>query len=108
MKEAAASNKIFQVYVTSSLPDNNGYRFQLHNKLYCCNCTSTFNFHIIYFSDSIHREEMCQSLQKLGISCVTILDSAVGYVMEQVDMVMVGAEGVAESGGVINKVSIIM
>jgi translation initiation factor 2B subunit (eIF-2B alpha/beta/delta family) len=33
-----------------------------------------------------------------------ILDSAVGYVMEQVDMVMVGAEGVAESGGVINKV----
>lgn len=25
MKEAAASNKIFEVYVTSSSPDNNGY-----------------------------------------------------------------------------------
>ncbi|EFN71762.1 Translation initiation factor eIF-2B subunit alpha [Camponotus floridanus] len=72
MKEAAASNKIFEVYVTSSSPDNNG-------------------------------KEMCQSLTKLGISCTVILDSAVGYVMEQVDMVMVGAEGVAESGGVINK-----
>jgi len=47
---------------------------------------------------------MCQSLTKLGISCTVILDSAVGYVMEHVDMVMVGAEGVAESGGVINKV----
>ena len=26
------------------------------------------------------------------------------YIMEKVDLVMVGAEGVAESGGVINKV----
>jgi len=49
-------------------------------------------------------EEMYESLTKLGISCTMILDSAMGYVMEQVDMVMVGAEGVAESGGVINKV----
>jgi len=47
---------------------------------------------------------MCQNLTKLGISCTVILDSAVGYVIEHVDMVMVGAEGVAESGGVINKV----
>lgn len=50
------------------------------------------------------REEMCQNLTKLGISCTVILDSAVGYVMEKVDMVMIGAEGVAEGGGVINKV----
>lgn len=49
---------------------------------------------------------MCENLTKLGVSCTLILDSAMGYVMEQVDMVMVGAEGVAESGGVINKVSI--
>lgn len=50
------------------------------------------------------RQEMYQDLTKLGVSCTLILDSAMGYVMEQVDMVMVGAEGVAESGGVINKV----
>lgn len=73
LKEAAAHNKIFEVYVTSSSPDNSG-------------------------------EEMCQNLTKVGISCTMILDSAMGYVMEQVDMVMVGAEGVAESGGIINKV----
>lgn len=47
---------------------------------------------------------MHENLTKLGLSCTLILDSAMGYVMEQVDMVMVGAEGVAESGGVINKV----
>ncbi|XP_075231885.1 eukaryotic translation initiation factor 2B subunit alpha [Lycorma delicatula] len=49
-------------------------------------------------------EEMAKALQKYNIQCTVILDSAVGYVMEQVDMVMVGAEGVVESGGIINKV----
>ncbi|XP_076766297.1 eukaryotic translation initiation factor 2B subunit alpha isoform X3 [Xylocopa sonorina] len=73
LKEAVKSNKIFEVYVTCSSPDNSG-------------------------------QEMCENLTKLGVSCTLILDSAMGYVMEQVDMVMVGAEGVAESGGVINKV----
>ena len=33
-----------------------------------------------------------------------ILDAAVGYVMEKIDMVLCGAEGVVESGGIINKV----
>lgn len=48
---------------------------------------------------------MCRNLKDLGIPCTLILDSSMGYIMEQVDMVMVGAEGVAESGGIINKVS---
>jgi translation initiation factor eIF-2B subunit alpha len=48
---------------------------------------------------------MCRLLEEENIPCTVILDSAVGYVMEQVDMVMVGAEGVVESGGIINKVS---
>ena len=50
---------------------------------------------------------MAAELAKLNIPCTVILDSAVGYVMEQVDMVMVGAEGVVESGGIINKVCVI-
>ena len=32
---------------------------------------------------------MCRLLNEKNISCTVILDSAVGYVMEQVDMVMV-------------------
>lgn len=75
----------------------------LHNKIYFLIATIiNFNLRFIFIFSS--REEMCRSLTNLGISCTVILDSAVGYVMEQVDMVMVGAEGVAESGGVINKV----
>ncbi|KAL1132440.1 hypothetical protein AAG570_010395, partial [Ranatra chinensis] len=73
MKEAAAANKRFEVYVTMSSPDNSG-------------------------------EEMAEDLRKAKIPCTVILDSAVGCVMEKVDMVMLGAEGVVESGGIINKV----
>jgi len=73
MKEAARNKRRFEVYVTSSSPDNSG-------------------------------AEMAKNLSEVNIPCTVILDSAVGYVMEQVDMVMVGAEGVVESGGIINKV----
>lgn len=54
----------------------------------------------IYF----FRIEMYNSLKEFNIPCTLILDSAVGYIMERVDMVMVGAECVVESGGIINKV----
>lgn len=47
---------------------------------------------------------MCQDLQADGIPCTLILDSAVGYVMDQISFIMVGAEGVVESGGIVNKV----
>lgn len=49
-------------------------------------------------------ERMHKELEAEGIECTLILDSAVGYVMETVDMVFVGAEGVVESGGIINRV----
>ena len=46
---------------------------------------------------------MARALEDLKIPVTVVLDSGVGYVMERVDMVLVGAEGVVESGGVINK-----
>ncbi|XP_064612849.1 translation initiation factor eIF2B subunit alpha-like [Liolophura sinensis] len=46
----------------------------------------------------------CKELTALGIPCTVILDSAVGYVMEKVDICLVGAEGVVENGGIINKI----
>eukprot|EP01102_Stenamoeba_stenopodia_P009936 TRINITY_DN2951_c0_g1_i5.p1 TRINITY_DN2951_c0_g1~~TRINITY_DN2951_c0_g1_i5.p1 ORF type:complete len:336 (-),score=88.81 TRINITY_DN2951_c0_g1_i5:53-1060(-) len=71
---AAAQNKRFTVYVTESRPDGAG-------------------------------ELMAQRLEKSGVSveCV-VLDAAVAHMMEQVDMVLVGAEAVVESGGIINKI----
>ena len=47
---------------------------------------------------------MKKDLEALGIPCTLVLDSAVGYVLEQVDIVLLGAEGVVESGGIVNKV----
>lgn len=47
---------------------------------------------------------MHKDLEALGIPTITILDAAVGYIMEKVDLVLVGAEGVVESGGAINKI----
>ncbi|KAF2893433.1 hypothetical protein ILUMI_12739 [Ignelater luminosus] len=49
-------------------------------------------------------KQMCKVLEALNIPCTLILDSAVGYVMETVDFVMVGAEAVVESGGIVNKI----
>ena len=39
-----------------------------------------------------------------GIPTTVVLDSAVGFVMENVDLVIVGAEGVVENGGIVNKI----
>ena len=33
-----------------------------------------------------------------------VLDSAVAFIMEKIDLVLIGAEGVVESGGIINLV----
>jgi len=49
-------------------------------------------------------EKMYHKLIEQGISSTLILDAAVGYYMEKVDMVLVGAEGVVENGGIINKI----
>ncbi|KIJ44365.1 hypothetical protein M422DRAFT_252371 [Sphaerobolus stellatus SS14] len=45
-----------------------------------------------------------ESLTKAGIPCTVILDSAVAYAMEKVDLVLVGSEAVLESGGLANAV----
>lgn len=44
-----------------------------------------------------------QKLEELGIPVSIVLDSGVAAVMERVDVVVVGAEGVLENGGIVNK-----
>nr|XP_054749567.1 translation initiation factor eIF-2B subunit alpha-like [Lytechinus pictus] len=48
--------------------------------------------------------KMAKELEDNGIPTVIILDSAAGYLMERIDMVIMGAEGIVESGGIINKI----
>ncbi|KAG9120454.1 translation initiation factor eIF-2B subunit alpha [Ceratobasidium sp. 392] len=45
-----------------------------------------------------------EALTAAGIPCTVVLDSAVAYVMDKVDLVLVGSEAVVESGGLINAV----
>ncbi|XP_059850524.1 translation initiation factor eIF-2B subunit alpha isoform X2 [Hypanus sabinus] len=45
-----------------------------------------------------------ERLRKLNIPVTVILDASVGCIMEKVDLLLVGAEGVVESGGIINKI----
>ena len=47
---------------------------------------------------------MAKDLENIGINCTVVLDAAVGAVMEKVDFVLLGAEGVVENGGIINKI----
>lgn len=59
-----------------------------------------------FFSISIHsRVQAVEELRAAGIPCRAVLDSAVGYIMDKIDFVFVGAEGVVENGGVINQVN---
>jgi len=43
-------------------------------------------------------------LREAGIPVEIVLDTAVGFVMSEVDMVITGAAGVCESGGIVNKI----
>lgn len=49
-------------------------------------------------------EIMQERLSEYDIESCLILDAAVGYFMEKVDMVLVGADGIVENGGIINKI----
>ena len=48
------------------------------------------------------------SVVVVGTSCVhqSVICCGCRYIMEKVDFVLVGAEGVVESGGIINKVTL--
>lgn len=45
---------------------------------------------------------LSNELAKLDVPVRLLIDSAVAYSMDEVDMVFVGADGVVESGGIIN------
>ncbi|NWI57958.1 EI2BA factor, partial [Calyptomena viridis] len=82
LEAAVESKKRFSVYVTESQPDEAGQVL----------------IHLVFIL--VNRA----TLRNLNIPVTVILDAAVGYIMEKVDLVLVGAEGVVESGGIINKI----
>lgn len=77
--------KHIKVYVTESRPSEQGYVQQrdtlTHERL------KTYN-----------------RLRNEGVQCTVVLDTAVAYIIDKVDLCLIGAEGVAESGGYFNAV----
>lgn len=49
-------------------------------------------------------KRIIKSLREAGIACVLIPDAAVGFNMDKIDAVFVGAEGVVQNGGIINQI----
>lgn len=76
----------------------------LETLILAANSNKRFHVYVTRSSPDNTGEQMCNELQKAGIDCTLILDSAIGYIMENIDIVLVGAEGVVESGGIINRV----
>ena len=48
--------------------------------------------------------KMCDLLKKADIKTILINESAIGFYMEKIDVILVGAESVCEDGGIINEV----
>uniref|UniRef100_A0A8C5P904 Translation initiation factor eIF2B subunit alpha n=1 Tax=Leptobrachium leishanense TaxID=445787 RepID=A0A8C5P904_9ANUR len=63
-----------------------------------------FRVYVTQSQPDLAGKNMAEALRKMKVPVTEILDSAMGYIMEKVDLVIVGAEGVVESGGIINKI----
>ena len=68
------------------------------------NCNREMKIYVTESSLDKHGHEMKKALDALGFNATLVLDASVGYIMSQVDFVVMGAEGVCESGGIINKI----
>ncbi|KAI5646872.1 initiation factor 2 subunit family domain-containing protein [Phthorimaea operculella] len=79
-------------------------RVVLQAMLEAAKANKRFQVYVTMSSPDNSGEHMHAQLVAAGVDATLILDSAVGYILEQVDIVMLGAEGVAESGGIINKI----
>ena len=70
------------------------------------NCPGTKKHFSVYITESQPdlSGKMAKALCHLSVPFTVVPDAAVGYIMDNVDLVIVGAEGVVENGGIINKV----
>ncbi|XP_018097960.1 translation initiation factor eIF-2B subunit alpha isoform X2 [Xenopus laevis] len=66
--------------------------------------SKNFSVYVTESQPDLSGKIMAEALRNRNVPVTLILDAAVGYIMEKVDLVIVGAEGVVESGGIINKI----
>ncbi|KAJ6638797.1 Translation initiation factor eIF-2B subunit alpha [Pseudolycoriella hygida] len=100
------------ISVKGALYINDGCRILTHSRSrvvletlkLAANSNKRFHVYVTQSTPSNDGERMRSELEQAGIECTVILDASIGYVMESIDIVMVGAEGVVESGGIINRI----
>lgn len=63
-----------------------------------------FHVYVTESAPDYSGRQLYEALQEKGISATVIVDAAIGYILEKVDVVLLGAEGVVESGGIVNKI----
>ncbi|KFO23513.1 Translation initiation factor eIF-2B subunit alpha [Fukomys damarensis] len=95
LEAAVAAKKRFHVYITESQPDLSG---QVPPTLQAAEGQPVLQ------GDRDADKKMAKALCHLNVPVTVVLDAAVGYIMEKADLVIVGAEGVVENGGIINKI----
>lgn len=99
LKLAASNKKLFRVLCTGSL--------SMHFSYLVCFVSINFANADTFFLCVEGRPDrtglrFSDELAALGVPVKLLIDSAVAYTMDEIDMVLVGAEGVVESGGIIN------
>lgn len=95
LKLAASNRKLFRVFCT-------GLLHFVYPSVY-----SKYQIQIILHLLTEGRPDrtglrLSNELAALGIPVKLLIDSAVAYTMDEVDMIFVGADGVVESGGILN------
>lgn len=70
----------------------------------CKRCGINLNVLITDCSPEHLGSKMDQALKEEGIKCDIILDLSIGYHMNNIDCVLVGANAIVENGGVINRI----
>lgn len=67
-------------------------------------CSKSIKVFVTESGPDLSGRIMHERLLDAGISSTLILDAAAAYIMDQVHFVVIGADGVVENGGVINKI----
>uniref|UniRef100_A0AAX7TXG7 Translation initiation factor eIF2B subunit alpha n=1 Tax=Astatotilapia calliptera TaxID=8154 RepID=A0AAX7TXG7_ASTCA len=104
LEKAAAEKKRFSVYVTESQPDAAGQHMAEALRKLNVPVTVVLDAAVGWIQMLITSDFNVMSL--VNVICISFVFSVIlyRYVLEKVDLVIVGAEGVVESGGIINKI----
>ena len=105
----AASNRIFkfsqQIIKNNSIILIKGYSHLVKEILLKAHSNGLkLTIYILETRPECEGYSMYLELTKKNMNCILLIDSAMGFIMENVDFVLTGAELVTENGGIVNRI----